>query len=229
MNQHAVAAKTDEEIKRDVVNQLALNSRVDASDVNVDVSDGVVTLKGTVPTFNSRLAAFSSAMMIAGVRDVHNLLTVEYPGGIITYSDEEIRSNIQSVFSRSPDIDIDDVRVEVKDGIVVLEGAVPSFWQKGLAEDLAGNVSGVLDIQNHLAVVLPETALDKGVAESIVSTLERSDTVDPDTITVAVHEGVVTLSGVVDSWPARQTAYEIASYTPGVVGVRNNLMVESGG
>jgi hyperosmotically inducible protein len=54
-------ARTEEQIKRDVVDQLYWDNRVDASDVTVEVSNGTVTLRGTVPTYFASTAALNDA------------------------------------------------------------------------------------------------------------------------------------------------------------------------
>ena len=70
---------TDEKIKKDITDELYWDYRVDASNVKVEVSDGEVTLTGTVRDHTARTAANADAWGIAGVRQVTNLLTARLP------------------------------------------------------------------------------------------------------------------------------------------------------
>ncbi len=66
-----------EKTKREVVEQLSWEPRVDASHVSVEVSDGVVTLKGEVPDSESRLAAEQAVWMADDVMAVDNRLCIK--------------------------------------------------------------------------------------------------------------------------------------------------------
>ena len=54
----------DEQIKKAVVDMLYWDSRVDASDIHVEVTDGEVTLRGTVPSYATKEAALFDAWKI---------------------------------------------------------------------------------------------------------------------------------------------------------------------
>src|SRR5262245_17432509 len=53
---------------------------VPSTDINVDTTDGKVTLKGTVPTANDRAKAEAAVKDIDGVKHVENQLKVEAAG-----------------------------------------------------------------------------------------------------------------------------------------------------
>jgi len=53
---------------------------VDASDIDVRVNDGEVTLEGSVRERREKRIAEDVAERVAGVRDVHNLLRVNREG-----------------------------------------------------------------------------------------------------------------------------------------------------
>jgi osmotically-inducible protein OsmY len=69
--------RNDERIKRDVAAQLSRNSRVDSGAVKVEVSDGEVTLSGTLPSLSVCMAAVELIEKVAGVRSVKNNLKVK--------------------------------------------------------------------------------------------------------------------------------------------------------
>ena len=66
--------RSDERIEEEVVQRLAEADWVDASEVAVEVSDGVVTLEGTVESREARRAAEDLVAEVAGVLDVINRL-----------------------------------------------------------------------------------------------------------------------------------------------------------
>ncbi|MEE4264531.1 MAG: BON domain-containing protein [Desulfobacteraceae bacterium] len=71
--------RNDEKIKKDVAAQLSRNTRIDSSTVKVDVTDGVVSLSGTLPSLSLGMAAVEIAEKVAGVRSVINNLKVRVP------------------------------------------------------------------------------------------------------------------------------------------------------
>ncbi len=66
----------DAEIARDVRAALIKNTRLDLTEMNLDVSDGVVTLTGEVPSFTQKRIAEFVAFSVPGVVDVLNELHV---------------------------------------------------------------------------------------------------------------------------------------------------------
>lgn len=215
-----------EQIKRDVVDNLYWDTRVDASEINVDVDeDGNVTLEGTVPSYRAKMAATLSAWTVNGVLTIDNQVAVSLPTEITLPTDDEIKSNIQNSLLWNPDLVSTDIEVSVENGIVTLEGSVDSYWKLYLAENEA-DVQGVIDMVNKLTVVPSEDILDEDIAEDVVNALERNANVDVDDVTVKVEDGGVTLTGSVPSWYAYTSAEDSAFYTLGVTEVDNQLVVQ---
>ena len=67
----------DEQIWREVCDRLADERRLDTRDIDVDVRDGEVTLRGSVEDRDQKRRAEDLAE-VAGVVDVHNLLTLRH-------------------------------------------------------------------------------------------------------------------------------------------------------
>jgi osmotically-inducible protein OsmY len=216
---------SDELIKKDVVDQLTWDDRVDASKISVEVSNGRVILRGEVPNYFTRNAAYEDTWYVAGVRNVLNELTVRHPPARALRPDIEIENAIKNRFAVNPDIDLRDIEVIVSNGTVTLKGTVDAYWKKMYAEDLITEEPGVAYIENLLAVVPTRDYIDQDIADDIVSALDRMADVDPDQVTVKVEGGKVTLSGTVQSGAARRVAHESAWYTPGVIQVEDHLTV----
>ncbi len=218
-----VATRNAEDIKKDVVDQLYWDGRVDASSVQVEVSDGTVVLSGTVSTLGARHAADEDAWLVEGVRAVDNGLAVEHPAGVSVPADDTIVSRVADTLLWHPDIDSSDITPAASKGVVTLKGSVGSFWQKMLAEELAGSLNGVLEVVNELAVVPSKGVTDQSIGRAIVGSLERNAYVDPEKVNVEVVDGVVTLSGAVPNLMAYRAAVDAARHTVGVINVINKL------
>lgn len=219
-------ARMDEAIRKAVMDRLVGDDRVDNFKVNVEVSNGTVTLSGEVPTYFSKTSAYEDAQGVSEVVSVRNHLTVNHPSAIPT--DAEIEKNLKAKFAVSPGFDLKDMEVTVSAGRVNLKGTVDIHWKKMRAQEIAAIQPGVVLIENHLAVVPTDDIYDKVIAYDIVKSLEARAAVDADDVNVRVREGDVTLTGSVPNWDARKAAEESASYTNGVKDVKNCLVVTHG-
>ncbi len=220
-----MALRPAEDIKKDVTDRLYWDDRVDAAQINIDVNNSTVTLRGTVPSVLSLEAALWDARNVAGVSEVVDDIRI-YPGEVVTMpADLEIANNAQSVLEWSPHLDSTDIEVSVEAGRLTLRGSVDAFWKKMRAENLVNDLAGVVEVVNELTVVPGGDLRDQAIAEEIVAELERSTLVNADDITVVVDHGAVTLTGTVRMWSARHAAYEAALFTGGVTDIHDNIKV----
>ncbi|MDT8408447.1 MAG: BON domain-containing protein [Wenzhouxiangellaceae bacterium] len=216
---------SDEEISTAVADELSWDSRVDASGIQVEVSDGIVTLSGSVPSQTDRTAASADAWGVAGVKQVSNLLAVKLPSEPPIPNDSVIRGNAENTLEWNPNIEAGDIGVSVDAGIVKLFGSVPTHWEKTEAETLVEALHGVTLVENELAVVPTREISDELIADDVIRALDRSAMVDVGAIDVTVRDGRVTLNGEVLNAAARMAAFRAASRTSGVISVENNLGV----
>lgn len=68
--------RPDEEVKKDVEDALFYDTWVDAEAITVEVTDGVVTLRGELPDYHEVRYATDDTWDVDGVRGVHSELTV---------------------------------------------------------------------------------------------------------------------------------------------------------
>lgn len=209
--------RSDEVIKKEVVDELYWDNRIDASNINVTVDDGIVKLSGEVPTYNSLTLGRSLSWRIGGVKDVEDNIKVNYVLPAPLPSDDDISIWIENTFAYDPVIDETRISVSVDNGIVTMEGTVDAYWKKSFVEDKISGIRGVIDVENKLAVVPTERIDDEVIAQDIVAAFDRDVQVDPETITVDVKDGIVTLSGVVPYPAARRAAERDASLTGGLL------------
>jgi osmotically-inducible protein OsmY len=206
---------------------LSWDARVDASQIKVEVSHGIVKLEGFVPSALARSAAVEDAEVVPGVTDVINALNVRIPSTIQLPTDADLKISIGNMLAANPDIDPSRITVMVQEGWVTLKGSVDAHWKKSFIETVVALPRGVSDVESSLTVVPTKGIADQGTADEIVAALKRHALMveDADDITVSVEEGRVTLSGTVPNASARKVAGIIASYTYGVTDVTNELEV----
>ena len=221
--------ETRELTKQDVIDQLVWDDRVDANDVLVNVEDGSVQLKGKVPNISAKFAAARDAYMVTGVQSVDNQLEVEFPSTETIPEDEQLTNNVSNMLLWNDSIDSSDIAIKTENGVVTLTGTVNSFWEKTEAEEVAATAVGVVDVINLLNINLTGTFIDADIETDIENAFRRSNLIDEDKVTVDVTNGVVTLTGFVNTYQIKRVALDIAAYTAGVSDVIDDLTVQYGG
>jgi osmotically-inducible protein OsmY len=221
----AAMTKTDAQIHHDVLEELKWDSRVDETEVGVQVVRGVVTLTGTVTSWAKRVAAQEAAHRVIGVHDVANDIKVKVPGGL-TRTDTEIAQAVRRALEWDVFVPKEKITSTVTDGWVTLEGAVDTWSQRSAAERAVRNLTGVKLVLNKITVKLAKPA-SEDVRRAIEQALERRAEREARRIRVDVKDGVVTLMGAVHSWAERKSVVAAARFTPGVQMVEDRLRTES--
>lgn len=216
--------RTREQIKKDVIDQLYWDDRVNAADVTVEIEDNRALLRGSVPTLSARDFAAADALMVPGVSVVDNQLKVRYPTSVTAPSDTQIQSNVQNLLQWDSAIDAEHIRARVEQGIVTLEGSVDALWKKVHAEEIVANLTGVTAIDNQLTCVPTKDTSDEIIADLVVSALGRTRGINTGAIGVTVANGVVRLTGAVAHRSARDAALKVALHTFGAIGVDDQLV-----
>jgi hyperosmotically inducible periplasmic protein len=142
---------TDATITTTVKNRLAADPTTSAARINIDTSNGVVTLSGAVPTAAEKSEAERIARNTQGVTQVVNNITVEQETGPTggTFGDATILANIKSQLVASGIIG---TNVDVKNGEVTITGEVDNAQEKSRADEIARQASGVKSVKNQLVI-----------------------------------------------------------------------------
>lgn len=214
---------TDERIKEEILEVLLWDSRVDASNVTVEVHDGEVRLAGRVESYTERQTAEEAAWSVPGTISVDNGITVQTL--VRGTSDQRIQSDVENVLERLTSIPKSRFRVSAVSGWVTLYSEVESFSQKVRAEELASLVSGVTGVTNELTVVPTRRAEDREIGRAVTRAMERKPEIPADSVHVEVEGQKVFLFGSVPTRDARSTVYEIAANTAGVRDIENHVTV----
>jgi osmotically-inducible protein OsmY len=218
------AKKTDAQIHRDVLDELRWDSRVDETEVGVEVDAGVVTLTGTVTSWAKREAAQEATRRVIGVLDVANDIRVKVPGGL-GRTDTEIAQAVRRALEWDVYVPADALSSTVSNGTVTLEGTVERWSQREDAERAIRNLTGVTAVINKIAVKAPQPVAED-VRKAIEQALERRAEREARRIQVDVRDGIVTLTGAVHTWAERESVLAAARFTPGIRGVEDRLRWE---
>jgi osmotically-inducible protein OsmY len=118
----------------------------------------------------------------------------------------------------------DAVDATVKDGLVTLTGTASWQYQRDEAAFIAGNVLGVLGVQNDIYLDNPGPYAGD-VQDAIKKALERDAKLDSDSVTVGTVDGTAILTGNVRSWAEHDSAVAAAWAAPGVTAVDDRLSI----
>ena len=215
--------RSDSQIQQAVIRELKWNTRVDETDVGVEVDNGIVTLTGTVESYLKRSAAQAAAHRVAGVLDVANDVRVRTPG-VLGRTDTEIAQAVRQALEWHTEVPHEYIRSTVADGRVSLEGTVDHWYERENAELAVRHLSGVHGVVNQIMVV-PAMVSPDVVRAEIEEALERRAEREAKHISVAVDDGTVTLSGTVHSWPEKRAVLGTARFTSGVRDVVDRLRI----
>lgn len=214
--------RSDEDVKRDVEDELRWDPDVDPTDIGVAVKDGVVTLAGFVRSYYQKWEAEVAAKRVAGVVGVANDLEVRLPGVDERPDPEIARDAVAEIRIQLP-VSAENIRVIVKDGWVTLEGDVEWNYQREIAENVVRRLRGVRGISN-LIKVKPRVEPSE-LKHKIEEAFRRHAEIDAERVTVEVSGSEVILRGVVRSWAERQEAERVAWSAPGITKVDNRIVV----
>jgi hyperosmotically inducible protein len=145
--------------------------------------------------------------------------------------DAALLSSVKSALAAESAETAADVNVDVNRGEVKLSGFVDNANDKSRAAEIARGVEGVKSVQNDIAVGESSSAgevIDDSVLTAKVKTaLIASSETKAHQINVETKDGVVQLSGFVDTNAAKSAATTVAKSVTGVKDVKNELSVKS--
>lgn len=142
-----VSVPTDDEIRANVQDAFTWNTDLSAFEIDVSVTNGWVTLEGTVDAYWKKIEAEGEAEDVQGVIGVTNKLAV-VPTEKIT--DESIAEDVVNAIDRNRNVNVDDIDVTVSNGRVTLTGTVANKTAKSAAYNSALYTVGVTDVEDNI-------------------------------------------------------------------------------
>jgi osmotically-inducible protein OsmY len=143
-------------------------------------------------------------------------------------ADGDIKRDVEAELHWSPDIDETDIAVKVNGGVVALTGFVRSYHEMYQAEAAVKRVAGVAGVANDIQVRLPSgnVMADPEIAREAVTAIKLELPFSHESIKVLVHDGQVTLEGILE-WQYQKERAEIAvRRLKGIRGVTNLITIK---
>jgi|SRR5450755_3628809 osmotically-inducible protein OsmY len=143
--------KTDGDLQRDVMAELARDPAVRSPAVGVAVKDGVVTLNGHLDTFAEKYAVEKALGRLHGIEAIAVELDVQLSPGH-KRSDADIATAAEQVLKWNTLVPRGAIRVTVERGWVTLEGEVEWDYQRRSIQRTISPVTGVRGISHRIAL-----------------------------------------------------------------------------
>jgi hyperosmotically inducible protein len=145
--------------------------------------------------------------------------------------DSVTTASVKAALIADPVTKAHQIDVETFKGTVQLNGYVDTSASKERASEVAKSTKGVTAVRNNLTVKTTERSGEQVVDDGAITTKVKTALAgDPRTkahqINIETREGVVQLSGFVDSSEAKSTAEELARAVDNVKSVDNELDVK---
>jgi hyperosmotically inducible protein len=225
----ATTGRFDEQIQQAVSQKI--HGAKQLQSVNSSVEDGIVTLTGTVNLYQDKLEAAKKIKKLENVTGVRNDIVVAGA----TVADDQLQKKLakQIAYDRVGYYDntFNYIALNVKDGVVTLDGDTVYDVPKDSALAIVARTPGVKDVVNDVNV-LPVSRFDDSIRMRTARAIYRdsvlgryaSDPAHP--IRIVVDNGHVTLYGTVENTMDKNIAGMRASSVPGAFSVENKLMVD---
>ena len=151
---------------------------------------------------NKTLVALIASGALLSVAACSSTRTQRAPGEQV--DDAALLTSVKSALVSNPVTEAGEINVDVNRGTVKLSGFVDTQEEKSKAGDVARGVDGVQTVQNDIAVKKENSSTGEVIDDSVLTAkvktalIESSDT-KAHQINVETKQGVVQLSGFVDS------------------------------
>jgi hyperosmotically inducible periplasmic protein len=143
--------------------------------------------------------------------------------------DDRIVSTARNSYVFKTYLQDDDIKIESRDGAVILTGIVADNFNKSLAQETLAGIPGVQSVDNRLEVkgTPPSANSDAWIRDKVKYTLLFHRSVSARTTGVDVKDGIVTLRGDATSQAQKELTTEYAKDVEGVKDVNNEMVVSS--
>ncbi len=236
------ATETDDRIESSAKQSYVFKTYLKGDDINLQSTDGVVALTGTVSEESHKSLARETVAGLPGVKSVDNMLEVKGEVPAVN-TDAWLIIRVKSALLLHQSVSAAETEVLAKNGTVTLLGKATSTAQKNLATEYAKDVDGVKKVKNEMTVLTATTEPDKkSVGEKVDAVIESIDDASITALvkttllfhrstsalntTVVTQEGVVELGGNARNAAERDLAAKLVSDVYGVKRVVNTMIVQ---
>jgi osmotically-inducible protein OsmY len=132
---------------------------------------------------------------------------------------------VNRAIARDPDLSRARIEVEVRNAKVFLRGTAASRYEQERAMDLISNVTGVVALDNAIAISrLGRRLTDDELRSEIQQQLWWDPHLNEGDVTLAVRDGEVKITGIVPDWQKRDLVTRVAQ-DAGARTVTNQLRI----
>ncbi len=143
--------RADDEILKDVGDELKWEPLLHDTRISATVKNGVVTLSGKTGNYRAKLAANQAATRVKGVKTINDNIEVCLPV-YDCLDDRIINIEINNAFRWHGAVPDDKIIATVKNGIVTLTGQADEQYQREAALNAISHLRGIKNIINHITV-----------------------------------------------------------------------------
>ena len=195
---------------------------------------------------STNVGTMSAQMNPVPLSQRENMKTLELSVSVLALLSVAILSGCSGTPAKSPDVS-DSIRTSLDQaglkhvsisqdrgkGVVTLGGNVAADTDKSQAESIARSFAGAQVVADQIAVVPPgvesdakavNSDLDKGIEKNLDAALIQNEM--HESVKYDVKNGVVTLTGEVNSQSKRAAGEKVASRVPNVQQVVNELQIK---
>lgn len=228
------SSDTDGRVEASAKKTYVYRTHLKDDNIKISAKDGIVTLTGTVAAESHRTLAQDTVEGLPGVKSVDNRLEVNGERAE-DHSDKWIGAKVKTSlwFHRSVS---SQTGVDVRDGLVTLNGTAASQAQKDLTTEYANDVEGVKSVNNEMTVAQDGSAKEAGTIGEVIDdasiTAQVKLALASHRSTSAVRtkaqtlDGVVTLSGEAANQAEKDLVSKLTRDINGVKSVNNNMTVK---
>lgn len=143
----ATETHDDAAIARSAANALNWNTTVPREQITVSVTNGWVTLDGSVEWQFQKRAAEEAVRVLAGVRGVSNTIAV-----VPKVLGPDVKAKIEAALKRNAELDAKKINVMATAGTITLSGQVRSWIEREDAVNAAWSAAGVKNVIDEIRI-----------------------------------------------------------------------------
>jgi len=143
--------KSDKQLQQDVSAELKWEPSINAAQIDVEVQEGIVALRGNVRSYAEKLDIETAVRRVAGVKGLLIDIDVKLPRAN-RRSDGDIAFSVDRIFLWSTYLQKINIKVTVENGMVTLSGEVACDFEHHSAITIIRHLRGVIGVVDHIRI-----------------------------------------------------------------------------
>lgn len=229
------ASETDSRIESTFQKTYVYRTYLKDDSITTVAKDGIVTLTGTVADEPHKRLAQDTIETLPGVTRVENQLVTKAEV-VAEKADVWIARKLKWTLLFHRNVSYGATTIDVKDGVVTLNGKAASTAQKDLTSEYAKDIDGVKNVKNEMTVAtVPEPPVrtmaekidDASVVAQVKMVLATHRATSAVKTAVEARDGVVSLTGIAANGAEKDLVTKLVIDVHGVIEVKNMMVVKS--